>query len=126
MYKVKLSPEEALETIKLRMKYDSSKTLTENKLFLEQVDISGDIRDIKDELGSSYEGQGEVVEFADYGVPQKRQRLISVFTKDKFIKDYFKYYSLKEDDYRGTGKPDPKLDLSTFTFNMSLSKLLVN
>ena len=30
MYKVKLSPEEALETIKLRMKYDSSKTLTEN------------------------------------------------------------------------------------------------
>jgi DNA (cytosine-5)-methyltransferase 1 len=45
---------------------------------------------IKDELGSTYEGQGEVVEFADYGVPQKRQRLISVFTKDKFIKDYFK------------------------------------
>jgi DNA (cytosine-5)-methyltransferase 1 len=32
---------------------------------------------IKDELGSSYEGQGEVVEFADYGVPQKRQRLIN-------------------------------------------------
>lgn len=30
MYKAKLSPEEALETIKLRMKYDSSKTLTEN------------------------------------------------------------------------------------------------
>ena len=30
MYKVKLSPEEALETIKLRMKYDSSKTLNEN------------------------------------------------------------------------------------------------
>ena len=45
---------------------------------------------------------------------------------EKFIKDYFKYYSLKEDDYRGTGKPDPKLDLSTFTFNMSLSKLLAN
>lgn len=30
MYKSKLSPEQALETIKLRMKYDSSKTLTEN------------------------------------------------------------------------------------------------
>jgi DNA (cytosine-5)-methyltransferase 1 len=45
---------------------------------------------IKDELGSIYEGQGEVVEFADYGVPQKRQRLISVFTKDNFIKDFFK------------------------------------
>jgi hypothetical protein len=30
MYKSKLSPEQALETIKLRMKYDSSKTLNEN------------------------------------------------------------------------------------------------
>lgn len=45
---------------------------------------------IKDELGEEYEGKGEVVEFADYGVPQKRQRLITVFTKDKFIKDFFK------------------------------------
>ena len=54
MYKVKLSPEEALETIKLRMKYDSSKTLTENvSIIKEQVDIGGDIRDIKDELDAA-------------------------------------------------------------------------
>ena len=38
---------------------------------------------------------------------------------DKFIKDYFKYYGLKEEDYKGTGKPAPKMDLSTFTFGLS-------
>jgi hypothetical protein len=31
MVQVKYTPEEALEQIKLRMKYDSSKTLKENK-----------------------------------------------------------------------------------------------
>jgi DNA (cytosine-5)-methyltransferase 1 len=45
---------------------------------------------IKEELGNEYEGQGEVVEFADYGVPQKRQRLITIFSKEENIKDYFK------------------------------------
>ena len=44
---------------------------------------------IKDELGTQYEGHGEVVEFADYGVPQKRQRLITVFTKENSIKNFF-------------------------------------
>jgi len=34
MYIKKLSPQEALETIKLRMNYDSSKTLNENKLIV--------------------------------------------------------------------------------------------
>jgi DNA (cytosine-5)-methyltransferase 1 len=45
---------------------------------------------IKDELGEEYEGCGEVVEFADYGVPQKRQRLISVFSREKYLKDFYK------------------------------------
>ena len=44
---------------------------------------------IKDELGIEYIGCGEIVEFADYGVPQKRQRLISVFTRIQSIKDYY-------------------------------------
>jgi len=39
MYKVKLSPEEALETIKLRMKYDSSKTLTENVSIIKEIGV---------------------------------------------------------------------------------------
>ena len=42
MYKVKLSPEEALETIKLRMKYDSSKTLTENIGIVDEQEFNED------------------------------------------------------------------------------------
>ena len=38
MYKKKISPQEALQDILLRMKYDSSKTLNENKLVFEQWD----------------------------------------------------------------------------------------
>lgn len=35
---------------------------------------------ISELLAPDYEGRWEVVEFADYGVPQRRQRLITVFT----------------------------------------------
>ena len=37
MYRNKLTPEEALEAIKLRMKYDAKLTLDENKIVLEQI-----------------------------------------------------------------------------------------
>lgn len=40
---------------------------------------------IKERLGADYQGRAEVVEFADYGVPQRRQRLISVFTRDLLL-----------------------------------------
>ena len=36
-----------------------------------------------------YIGKAEVVEFADYGVPQRRQRLITVLTRDKNLVNYF-------------------------------------
>jgi len=48
---------------------------------------------IKNRLSDSYTGSWEVVEFADYGVPQKRQRLISVFSRDDFVLKYFNHYS---------------------------------
>ena len=41
------------------------------------------------ELGESFWGFAEVVEFANYGVPQCRQRLISVFTRDRRLIDHF-------------------------------------
>jgi DNA (cytosine-5)-methyltransferase 1 len=44
---------------------------------------------VREELGEVYMGRGEVVEFADFGVPQKRQRLISVFSSDPACQDYF-------------------------------------
>lgn len=37
-----------------------------------------------------YVGSEEVVEFADYGVPQRRQRLIAVFGRDENMKAHFK------------------------------------
>ena len=40
---------------------------------------------ISRELGKDYTGRWEVVEFADYGVPQRRQRLITVFSREPAI-----------------------------------------
>lgn len=36
-----------------------------------------------------YVGHAEVIEFADYGVPQRRQRLITIFSRDEKMKAYF-------------------------------------
>ncbi|MHB8930184.1 MAG: DNA cytosine methyltransferase, partial [Melioribacteraceae bacterium] len=43
---------------------------------------------IKSSLSPNYCGRTEVVEFADYGVPQRRQRLITIFSR----LDYFQKY----------------------------------
>jgi len=47
---------------------------------------------IQEELGEEYRGYWEIVEFADYGVPQRRQRLITVFSRDIFIKETIDKY----------------------------------
>lgn len=39
-----------------------------------------------------YCGNAEVVEFADYGVPQRRQRLITIFSRDEKLVDYFQHF----------------------------------
>ncbi len=44
---------------------------------------------IRTQLGSEYVGRAEVVEFADYGVPQCRQRLITVFSRNPNLIDWF-------------------------------------
>lgn len=48
------------------------------------IDYKDQVRDllevISEILAPDYEGRWDVVEFADYGVPQRRQRLITVFT----------------------------------------------
>lgn len=45
---------------------------------------------IKRELGNNYLGKAEVVNCADYGIPQMRKRLISIFTCDDAGKEYFR------------------------------------
>lgn len=47
---------------------------------------------VAEKLGSEYKGIWEVVEFADYGVPQRRQRLITVFSRDVFVKEYIQKF----------------------------------
>lgn len=44
---------------------------------------------IKERLGSDYVGKAEVVDVADYGVPQNRKRLITIFTRSEIGKEYF-------------------------------------
>ena len=39
-------------------------------------------------LGTEYAGRAEVVEFADYGVPQCRQRLITVYSRNPRLADW--------------------------------------
>lgn len=41
-------------------------------------------------LTPEYAGAAYVVEFADYGVPQRRQRLITVYTRDEEVKERFR------------------------------------
>ncbi len=45
---------------------------------------------IKDYLEPKYLGEAYDVEMADYGVPQRRKRLITVFTRNAIAKDYYK------------------------------------
>ena len=54
MIKRKLSADEALETIKLRMNYDSSKTLNENVNVIQEQDITKDVETVRDELGATF------------------------------------------------------------------------
>jgi DNA (cytosine-5)-methyltransferase 1 len=44
---------------------------------------------IKKRLGDEYVGKSEVVQFADYGVPQRRTRLITIYSKDAKLKEHF-------------------------------------
>ena len=46
---------------------------------------------IERELGSEYSGCAEVIEFADFGIPQRRKRLISVFSRNRRIKEHLHY-----------------------------------
>lgn len=45
---------------------------------------------IKTQLGDNYVGGPEVVQFADYGIPQRRTRLITIFTKHRKLIQYYR------------------------------------
>lgn len=53
-------------------------------------ELIGIIDLIKKSLGPEFNSSIRVVEFANYGVPQSRQRLISIFTKNEVLKQHIK------------------------------------
>jgi DNA (cytosine-5)-methyltransferase 1 len=47
---------------------------------------------IKQSLSNAFVSSVQVIEFANYGVPQNRQRLLSIFTRNEKLKSHFKKY----------------------------------
>lgn len=88
MIQPKYSPEEALQRVKLMMKYDSSKTLNENKLFIEQADISVDIRDINAEVSAFNADEDEIIKIIQkYKTADEFNKLAAAW-KDKYGTDF--------------------------------------
>ncbi len=53
------------------------------------IEVDGNLLNVldvlNDRLSGDYKGNAEVVEFADYGVPQRRKRLITVFVRSDVV-----------------------------------------
>ncbi|MGF7142414.1 DNA (cytosine-5)-methyltransferase 1 [Anaerotaenia torta] len=60
-------------------------------IYNEKDELVNIIDYIFDRLGRYYVGKAEVVDAADYGVPQNRKRLITILSKDEQAKDYFRH-----------------------------------
>lgn len=45
---------------------------------------------IERELGSEYIGKPEVVQFADFGIPQRRARLLTIYSRDDRLRKHFR------------------------------------
>lgn len=74
--------------------------LMSNTLILDEEDNLVNIIDyIKKQLQENYVGKPEVVDVADYGVPQHRRRLITVLTRNHAGKEYYKKHNKLIPDY---------------------------
>lgn len=61
----------------------------ENTVILDETENPINVIEyIKKRLGVEYAGKAEVVQFADFGVPQRRSRLITIFSRLDHIKEY--------------------------------------
>lgn len=58
-------------------------------IFVEKYGLIKILDFIQEELGNKYQGFWQVVEFANYGIPQRRKRLITIFTKNQNFKNYY-------------------------------------
>jgi hypothetical protein len=80
MVQPKYSPEEALKVIKLRMNYDSSKTLNENVVVLKEQDMEKDAKTIERELGVVFTDEQNIVDILlKYDTPEKFKQMLAKY-----------------------------------------------
>ena len=53
------------------------------------INDENDIDYVCDRLGEEYKGAAHVISCSDFGIPQVRKRLITIFTRDEYGKRYF-------------------------------------
>lgn len=93
MVQPKYNPQEALERVKLMMKYDMSKTLNENKsIIFEQVDFSLDAQKIKQELDSFNTDEAEIV------------RILKNYNTAKSFNEFLSYYEKNQNSEGGLAR----------------------
>jgi len=63
---------------------------------------------IEKELGKDYCGKPEVVQFADFGIPQRRVRLITIYSRDEKLKRYFAHRNSFIPEKTHSGDPSKK------------------
>jgi hypothetical protein len=89
MVQPKYSPEESLQRVKLMMGYDMKKTLKENKeVIFEQVDVSGDVRDLKDEISSFNSDEDVIVKIIQKYKSKAEFNALAKAYQDKYQKDF--------------------------------------
>ena len=86
-----------IPTVELIKKLQPRWVLLENVPGMRLTEIhdqNGDLVNIIDyisqQLGSEYFGAAEVIACDEFGIPQKRKRLVTIYTKDKNGKEHFK------------------------------------
>lgn len=61
---------------------------------------------IERELGSEYSGKPEIVQFADFGIPQRRSRLITIYSRDEKLKQFFHWQQSYIPERTHSGNPN--------------------
>lgn len=70
--------------------FENVPNMNNTMIYDENNELVNIIEYIYRKLGKSYVGRAEVIDVADYGVPQNRRRLITILSNDDQAKKYFK------------------------------------
>lgn len=89
MVQPKYTPDEALQRVKLMMGYDMKKTLKENReVIFEQIDLSGDIRDIEDEISAFNSDEDAIIKIIQKYKTKADFDALAKAYQDKYKKDF--------------------------------------